>query len=169
MKLKSTLSLLLLLLATPIFAQEGNIVPNIEVADHLDKTLTLPHFGQRHLLIFYIDPDRLTQNGELSNNIFHDHRNISSKLSCISILNHKDAQKIPDAVIKKIAAKHTEQGRMPFFIDYSATLSSIWRLGDCNNYTVLILVDPNGQILFVNKGKLSEYSKDRLYRLIREI
>ncbi len=45
-------------------------------------------------------------------------------------------------------------------------LSSAWRLGDCNDCFVLMLVSKEGELVYVHKGELSEKDIEEFYSVI---
>ncbi len=48
----------------------------------------------------------------------------------------------------------------------SSWLSSAWRLGDCNDCFVLMLVSKEGELVYVHKGELSEKDIEEFYSVI---
>ena len=55
------------LTASAVQAQElPRKVQNVEVLDLDGKPAKLPHFGEKNLMIFYVDPDRHKQNEDFT-------------------------------------------------------------------------------------------------------
>ncbi len=170
MKQKLLISLLLVLCAAPLAtAQEGRTVENIELLNLNNRATRLPHFGTKNLIIFYVDPDRVGQNDDFVREIKGNATLKSGKFAGVNIMNIKDAPMAPNAVSYKMAQKRAEATGTPFLIDHNGTLSSNWRLGDCDNLSTILVVDTAGEIKFVSKGKITPFNKDKFYRIIEEL
>ncbi len=167
MKRKLIISILCLLCITlHASAQEGRVVQNIELTDLNNKAMRLPNFGSKNLIIFYVDPDRVGQNDDFVNEIKNNTTLTNGKFAGINIMNIKDAPNAPNAVTYKMAQKRAEATRTPFLIDPNGTLASAWRLGDCDNYSIIMVINTIGEIKFISKGKISESNKEKFYRVV---
>ncbi len=150
-------------------AQEGRVVSNIEVLD-LDNTPTkLPFWGEKSLLIFYVDPDRAGQNDDFIRELRDKPELKSDNVFGFSIINLKDAPMIPNGLANRMARKRSESQETPFFTDDRSIVATKWNLGDCDNFSTIILIDTKGEILFVSKGKITEKNKIRFYQIYNEI
>ncbi len=147
-------------------AQGGRIVSDLELLNVNNKAATLPYFGQRNLLIFYVDPDRIGQNDALIQELKENKKLNDKELAGMTILCTKDAPNIPERLLYKIAKKREETSGTPFFIDNNHILASAWRLGNCDNQSTIIIVSKKGELLFLNKGKINDTDKLRFYRVL---
>lgn len=158
--------LLLLCVTTPIVAQEGRSVQNVDIVDINNRSTKIPNFGSKNLIIFYVDPDRVGQNDDFVREI-KDKTNLKSgKFAGVNIMNIKDAPMAPNAVAYKMAQKRAEASGTPFLIDRDGTLSSTWRLGDCDNLSTIMIINTKGEIKFISKGKITESNKAKFYRVV---
>ncbi len=155
--------------AVSTYGQEGQTVSNIEVNDLHQKLVKLPHFGDKNLMIFYVDPDRAGQNDEFIRELREDKNLRSDKVVGMSVMNVLDAPMIPNGLAYRMAQKRAEAMHTPFFIDEKGELATQWKLGDCDNFSTIILVDIEGTILFVSKGKISPDDKTRFYEVYNSI
>lgn len=143
-------------------------VENVELLDLDGNPTKLPYFGEKNLMIFYVDPDRHKQNEDFTYELEKNHRASGDNLYGFGIMNLKDAPMIPNGMARSMAKKRTEQNGATVLADQERTLSSAWKLGDCNNQFVLILVSKEGEIVFLRKGVLSEADKKAFYDTVEK-
>ena len=141
-------------------------VSNIEILDLNGKPAKLPHFGEKNLMIFYVDPDRHKQNNDFTLELERTHRAESENIYGFGIMNLKDAPMIPNGMARNMAKKRTEKNGALVLADQERVLSTAWGLGDCNNQFVLLFVSKEGELVFLRKGELSEEDKQAFYDVI---
>ena len=129
-------------------------VSNVEVLDLNGNPAKLPYWGEKNLLIFYIDPDRPKQNNDFTVDMEEHNRVSGDNLVGFGIMNLKDAPLIPNGV----AAQHGPQAYGGATVprccaDQESILRDAWGLGDCNNKFVLLLVSKEGDLVFMRKGR----------------
>ena len=139
---------------------------NIEILDLNGKPAKLPHFGEKNLMIFYVDPDRHKQNNDFTLELERTHRAESENIYGFGIMNLKDAPMIPNGMARNMAKKRTEKNGALVLADQERVLSTAWGLGDCNNQFVLLFVSKEGELVFLRKGELSEEDKQAFYDVI---
>ena len=168
MKMKAIVMLAAFALtATAIRAQElPRKVSNVEVLDLDGKPAKLPYFGEKNLMIFYVDPDRHKQNHEFTVEPEQNHRAQGDNLYGFGVMNLKDAPMIPNGMARNMAKKRTEKNGATVLADENRKLSTAWELGDCNNQFVLMLVSKEGELVFLRKGELSEQDKKDFYEAV---
>lgn len=159
----------LLLSVSALSAQE----PRRQVSDvwllDLDGNPTrLPMWGEKNLLIFYVDPDRHKQNEDFTLEMEENHRAAGENLYGFGVMNLKDAPMIPNGMARSMAKKRTAKNGAVVLADQERTLSSAWGLGDCNNQFVLMIVSREGELVFLRKGVLSEEDKAAFYRVVEQ-
>ncbi len=159
----------LTLTATVVTAQElPRKVSNIEVLDLDGKPAKLPHFGEKTLMIFYVDPDRHKQNEDFTIELEKNHRAQSPNIFGFGVMNLKDAPMVPNGMARSMAKKRTAENKALVLADESRTLSTAWGLGDCNNQFVLMLVSKQGELVFLRKGVLSAADKAAFYQTLEK-
>lgn len=168
MKMK-LLALLALSLAvtSSLSAQElPKKVENVTVLDLDGKPAKLPYFGEKNLMIFYIDPDRHKQNEEFTYELEENKRASGPNIEGLGVMNLKDAPMVPNSMARSMAKKRTEKNGALVFADQNRILATEWGLGDCNNAFVLIILSKEGELVYVHKGILSEQDKEEFYRTV---
>ena len=132
-------------------------VQNVEVLDLDGKPAKLPHFGEKNLMIFYVDPDRHKQNEDFT-----------IELEKNGVMNLKDAPMVPNGMARSMAKKRTASNGATVLADQDRILSKAWGLGDCNNQFVLMIVSKEGELVFVRKGILSDADKEAFYQTVEK-
>ena len=128
----------------------------------------LPYFGEKNLMIFYVDPDRHKQNEDFTYDMEENHRAEGENLYGFGVMNLKDAPMIPNGMARSMAKKRTAKNGATVLADQDRVLSTTWGLGDCNNQFVLLVVSKEGELVFLRKGILSEKDKEEFYRVIEK-
>lgn len=104
-------------------------VSNIEILDLNGKPAKLPHFGEKNLMIFYVDPDRHKQNNDFTLELERTHRAESENIYGFGIMNLKDAPMIPNGMARNMAKKRTEKNGALVLADQERVLSTAWGAG----------------------------------------
>ncbi|MBR3773359.1 MAG: hypothetical protein IKK86_02890 [Alistipes sp.] len=160
-------TLLGLMMALAVTAQENNSkLQNVELKDLKKQPTMLPWWGEKHLLIFYVDPDRHKQNEDFTVEIEENHAAEGENIEGFGVLNLKDTM-LPSGIVRTMARKRTEKNGATVLADTDRTLAKAWGLGDCNNQFVLMLVSKDGEMLFLRKGELTEEDKAEFYRVVK--
>lgn len=96
-------TLLLLCCAASAWAQNPPYkVENIELKMLTGDSCKLPSWGEKHILIFYVDPDRHKQNEAFTYELEENRRASSPKIESFGVLNLKDT-KLPKGIIRSMA------------------------------------------------------------------
>jgi len=140
-------------------------VENVELFDLENNPVRLPEWGEKNLLIFYIDPDKHKQNEDFTYDMELNHRAEGDNLYGFGIINLKDSG-FPNFIVRGMARKRTAKNGATVLADKDRTLSAAWGLGDCNDKFVLLLVSKEGELVFMRKGELSEEDKAEFYRVV---
>lgn len=143
-------------------------VSNVEILDLDGKTVKLPYFGEKNLMIFYVDPDRHKQNNDFTVELEQNHRAQSDNIYGFGVMNLKDAPMVPNGMARNMAKKRTAKNGAQVLADQDRILSTAWGLGDCNNQFVLMIVSKEGELVFVRKGELSDKDKTAFYETIEK-
>lgn len=163
MKLKA-----LLLVATALFmlnlSADAQSLPrpvrNVELQDLDGKKARLPWWGEKNVLIFYVDPEVPKQNHDFISYIEATGRVQGPNIEGFGIVNLKDAA-YPNSLVRKIADARTAKNGATILCDPDHWISSAWRLGDCNNCFVIMLVNKKGELVYMHKGEMSEAEQKR--------
>ena len=143
-------------------------VSNVEVLDLEGKPVTLPYWGEKNLMIFYVDPDHHKQNEDFTIELEQNHRAESDNIHGFGVMNLKDAPMVPNGMARNMAKKRTAKNGATVLADQNRILSTAWGLGDCNNQFVLMIVSKEGELVFLRKGELSDADKEAFYETIEK-
>ena len=169
MKLVAMLTAACMLSVSVAYAQETPCkVSNVELLDLDGNPATLPYWGEKNLMIFYVDPDRHKQNEDFTIELEENHRAAGDNIYGFGVMNLKDAPMVPNGMARSMAKKRTAKNGATVLADQDRILSTAWGLGDCNNQFVLMLVSKKGELVFVRKGQLSEKDKEAFYKIIEK-
>jgi hypothetical protein len=163
-----TKALFLILAASMLFAINADAqslprrVRNVEVQDLDAKKARLPWWGEKNLMIFYVDPDVPKQNDEFISHIEKTGRLAGPNIEGFGIINLKDSwYPVPNSVIRQIAESRTAKNGATILCDPDHWFSSAWRLGDCNDKFVIMLVNKAGELVYISKGEMDEAEQQR--------
>ncbi len=167
MRMKQLILLAALLLSFRSATAEEPLrkVANVELKALTGEMVPIPMFGEKHLMIFYVDPDRHKQNEAFTYELEESHRADSENILGFGVLNLKDTM-LPNGIVRTMARKRTEKNGALVLADEERTLATKWGLGDCNNAFTLIFVTKEGEIAFLRKGELTEADKAEFYRVL---
>lgn len=169
MKIKVLLVATALMVSTAAQAQEPELphkVNNVKILDLNGNETSLPMWGEKNLMIFYIDPDKHKQNQAFTEELEANHRAEGDGIYGFGIMNLKDAPMVPNGMARNMARKRTEKNGATVLADQNRVISTEWGLGDCNNLFVLMIVTKEGELVYMKKGELSEADKEEFYRVV---
>ena len=141
-------------------------VSNVEVLNLEGKPARLPYWGEKNPMIFYVDPDRHKQNNDFTVEMEEKHLAEGENLFGFGMMNLADAPMIPNGMARSMARKRTAKNGATVLADQNRVLSESWNLGDCNNQFVLLLVNKEGELVYMHKGVLSEEDIAEFYRVL---
>lgn len=158
-------------LAAPAAAQplkEAKRVKNVEITDLENNAVKLPYFGEKNLMIFYVDPDKHKQNQDFTDDMEANHQIASDNLYGFGIINLKDAPMFPNSLVRSITRKRTAKNGATVLTDADRILANEWGLGDCNNKFVLLIVSKEGELVYMHKGELSPEDITEFYEFVEK-
>ncbi|MBO5697526.1 MAG: hypothetical protein J6R90_03930 [Alistipes sp.] len=167
MKIKALLMALVAIFAFSTTADAQSLprrVRNMEVQDLDGNKARLPWWGEKNLLIFYVDPEVPKQNHEFVSWIEENKRLAGPNIEGFGIVNLKDAA-YPNSLVRKIADARTAKNGATIVCDPDHWVSSAWRLGDCNNMFCILLVTKEGELVYVSKGEMSKEEQQRFLEI----
>ena len=168
MKIKALLMALVAIFALSTTADAQSLprrVRNMEVQDLDGNKARLPWWGEKNLLIFYVDPEVPKQNHEFVSWIEENKRLAGPNIEGFGIVNLKDAA-YPNSLVRKIADARTAKNGATIVCDPDHWVSSAWRLGDCNNMFCILLVTKEGELVYVSKGEMSKEEQQRFLEIV---
>ncbi|MBR6759229.1 MAG: hypothetical protein IKM03_02470 [Alistipes sp.] len=141
-------------------------IENVVIEDAHGESAMLPLWGEKNLLIFYVDPDKHSQNHEFTVEMEEKHLAAGENIYGLGVLNLKDTW-LPNGVVRSIARKRTEKNGATIMSDTDRVLAQKWGLGDCNNKFVLLLISKEGELVFCRKGEFTEQDKKEFLEVIQ--
>ena len=175
MKIKNLLAFAAALLAVvAVKAQESTLprkVENVTIMDINGTPSQLPQYGEKNLLIFYVDPDSYLKGGankKLSDELEENGRAAGSAIRGFGVMNFPDTG-LPKNMVRNMARKRAAKNGATILDDDQQLLKKAWGLGDCNNKFVLMLVSKEGELVFIRKGELTEADKEAFYKAVEPL
>lgn len=174
MKTKTILVLVVALLASiAVEAQELSLprkVENVTINDISGNAVTLPSFGEKNLLIFYVDPDSYLKGGankKLSDELEDNKRAEGSAIRGFGVMNFPDT-KLPKGMVRNMARKRSEKNGATVLDDDQQLLKKQWGLGDCDNKFVIMIVSKEGELVYCAKDDLDEAGIAEFYKIVEK-
>lgn len=146
----------------------GDKLQNPEVRDARDQPAKLPEWGNKVLLILYTDPDEADQNDEFADMVKASGLSKESFQS-MGVANMKDAPAKPNWIIRRVVRKKIEKYGTTILTDPDHLLIKAWNLGDCNDKSVVMMVDKEGMLRYFFKGKLPEPERKKALDLLKSL
>ena len=141
-------------------------VSAIEMQALNEQVAQLPGYGEKNLLIFYIDPDKHSQNEDFTFEIEENGKASGPNIMGYGVINLKDTR-FPKGIVRSMARKRTAKNGATVLVDPDRRLATKWSLGSCNNAFVLLLVSKQGELVFCKKGELSAADKAEFYEVVK--
>ncbi len=166
-------SLLILSLGLSLFCApasgQTNTTPRVapvEIRDASNNPIPLPGLGEKHLLIFYIDPDAQKQNLAWRENLEKNQIN-SPNIYSYGIVNLKDCL-WPNGIVRSVIRSTIKRTGADIYTDPAHLLSTAWNLGDVNDLFTVIFVTKDLEIKFLAKGEMTQGQLDEFDRVIAQ-
>ena len=149
-------------------AKVGDSLPDATIRDASDKPAPIPDLGQKVILIMYTDPDEADQNDPFADAV---KAKVIDKdyFKSVGIANMKDAPAKPNWIIRSIVRGKIKKYNVTILTDPDRLLPTQWRLGDCNNKSVVLLIDKSRKLRFFKKGRLSDAEQAEALKLIDDL
>lgn len=145
----------------------GEKVTDIQLRDASDNPSKIPDFGKKVLVIFYTDPDVADQNDLLADRLKKE-KFPDVNYRGMGIVNMKDTWK-PNFAIRMVVRKKIEKYDSTILTDPGYLLKNSWKLGDCDEKSVVMLVDKQSTIRYLKPGALNGKEVDLLVDQIKQL
>ena len=172
MNIKYVLTLLVSLFVSLSAFAEGVIEPrkveNVTIKDLYGNPTKLPYFGEKNLLIFYVDPDAylaMNKNNKFAEELEENARAAGPEIYGFGILNFPDTW-LPKEFLRKICRKRVEKNGAIIIEDPDHSFRDAFGLGDCNKKFMLLIVTKDGNLEYVLKDEVDQAGKEEFYRII---
>lgn len=170
MKLKTILVLSLALILS-VSAQAQSLprkVSNVTIKDLYGNPASLPYYGQKNLLIFYVDPDAYlaaNKNNKFAEELEKNGRAAGPEIYGFGILNFPDTF-LPKEFLRKICRKRVEKNGATIIDDGEHKFHDMWNLGNCNNKFMLLIVSKEGELVYILRDEITPAGKEEFYRIV---
>ncbi len=160
-----------MLAAATVEAQEQTLprkVENLTINDISGNATTIPQFGEKNLLIFYVDPDSYLKGGsnkKLSDVLEENGRAEGPSIFGLGIMNFPDTG-LPKGMVRNMARKRSEKNGATILDDDKQLLKEKWGLGDCNNKFVIMIVSKEGELVYCAKENLDDAGIKNFYEVV---
>lgn len=172
---KSVLLTICIVLASisSVFAQD--VVPprrveNPELCDMRGNPITMPHWGEKNLLIFFVDPDSYlggNSNKKFAAEMQDNRRAEGPNIYGFGVVNTADTA-LPKKLIRAIVRNRVEKEAGAVAIDDRfRILSENWGLGDCNNKFIIMIVNKEGELVYCHKEEFTPEDKEHFYEFVQ--
>ncbi len=171
MKRKIIPLLLILTLVCPIVLKaltSGEYVTSPVLRDAEDRPAKIPFMGKKNLLLFYIDPNVHDQNDAFIKTLSKEIKSPPA-FQTIAIINLRDAPLMPDSIVRYMLRREIKKTGGTILTDPKRILRESWKLGECNEQFVVILLDTKNKVRFIKKGKLNSAETEEVLDLIRKL
>ncbi len=172
MKIKTILLLIAALFVGAI--AQGQTLPrkveNVTIKDLYGNPTSLPHFGEKNLLIFYVDPDAylaMNKNNKFAEELEENGRAAGPGIYGFGILDFPDTF-LPKNFLRKICRKRVEKNGATIIEDSEHIFKNAWGLGNCNGKFMLLVVSKEGELVYVVRDEVDEKAKQEFYRVIEK-
>ncbi len=148
--------------------QPHRAVNNLEIIDLKNDPAILPYWGEKNLLIFYVDPDSYIsggQNKEFTDNMESSKRAEGENIYGFGIINLKDSW-LPNGIVRKVAAARTKKNNALIMADKNLSIATKWGLGDCDNQFVMIIISKEGKLVYYYKGQYTPEAEEEFYSVV---
>jgi predicted transcriptional regulator len=147
-----------------IAASVGQKVSNPELRDANDKPAKIPDIGSKVVAVFYSDPDVSDMNDAFADKLKAANLD-KAKYRGVGVANLKETW-LPDEVIRSVVRKKIEKYGATILTDPDRVLATAWGLGDCNEQSVVIILDKTATVQYVKKGKMNATEIESGYQLV---
>lgn len=158
----------LVLTVFPGYSQEnvGKSVEQIYIRDSHNEPIPLPHFGEKHILIFYVDPDARNQNAEFTEYL-ENNKIKSDKIFSFGIVNLADTF-LPNSLVRTFVRVKERKVKEAIFTDPSHILRDAWQIGDVNGKYTVLFITKDKKIAYYGSGELSKDQIDLFFKTINK-
>lgn len=147
--------------------QVGQTVNNVHIRDANDQPAWIPDLGRKVITIFYTDPDVKDQNDPFAD-MLKAAKLPKKYYRGVGVANLKDTWK-PSSIIRVFVRQKIKKYKSTILTDPDHLLKKAWRLGDCNEKSVVVVIDRNRTVRFVKKGALSGAERKSTFDLIKKL
>lgn len=145
----------------------GDQIGNVNVRDANDNPAKIPDLGKKVLVVFYTDPDVKDQN-EPWRDMLKAAKLDKSKYRGLGVANLKDTWK-PNFIIRSVIRKKIKKFKSTILTDKEHTLKDSWKLDDCNEKDVAMVIGTDQRIKYIKMGPMSVAEQKKALQLVKDL
>jgi predicted transcriptional regulator len=148
-------------------AEVGEQLSNVELRDGSDQPTKIPDLGAKVVTIFYTDADEKDMNDPLADAL-KARKFDETRYRGMGIVNLADS-KAPNFLIRRAVREKIEKYKSTILTDPDRLLAAAWKLGDCNNTSVVIVLDREAKVQAIQRGPIRGADIDRFVELVAKL
>lgn len=160
------LGFVLPLLPAQMQAQVGQTVKQVTLQNSQKEAVQIPYLGEKHLLVWYVDPDRSGMNSDFQEHMESNPIN-SDNIYSFGVVNLEDTV-LPNFAIRSVINGKVKKTGATILLDPNHALRDGWNLGDVNGGFCIIFVNKDLEILFFSKSELTEDQRAEILQIIED-
>ena len=144
-------------------------VENPELCDMKGNPISLPKWGEKNLLIFFVDPDSFlggNKNKKFADEMQANQRAAGDNIYGFGIVNTADTAVFPNLIRAIVHKRVVKEAGAEAFDDRYGKLAESWGLGDCNNKFAIMIVSKEGELVYCHKEEFTEEDKEHFYKFV---
>lgn len=145
----------------------GDTVTQVQVRDANNNPAPIPDLGKKVFTIFYTDPDVKDAN-EPFRELLKAQNLDESIYRGMGIANLKDTWK-PNFIIRKVIRDKIAKFKALILTDTDHTLKNQWKLGDCDQKDMLIIIGKDRKVYYINKNPLTPAEMKEKLQLVKDL
>ena len=145
-------------------AEVGDELADPKLQDTEEKQVELPDLGKKVLAIFYTDADVSDLNDPLADALKAKEYD-KAVYRGMGVANLKDS-KAPNFIIRSVIRGKIEKYKTTILLDPDHLLATAWKLGDCNQDSVVIIVGKDKKVKHVQRGAIRGADVDKIVALV---
>jgi predicted transcriptional regulator len=153
---------------TALAAAVGETVEDVTLTDGAnDKPTGIPDLGSKVVTIFYTDADVADMNDPLADALKKKDFD-KSKYRGMGVANLSDS-KAPNFIIRKVVKGKIDKYKSTILTDSGNKLAKAWKLGDCNNTSVVMVIGRDKKVHHVQRGEIRGKDVDAVVALVEKL
>jgi len=144
----------------------GDTISNVSIKDANNNSAFIPDLGTKTLTIFYTDPDVKDQNDPFAD--YLKAANLpKATYTAMGVVNLKDTW-LPNSLLRSLIREKIKKYDATILTDTDRVLQNKWKLGDCDDKSIVIVIDKNRKILFIHKGAVPKSDFGNILNIIKK-
>ena len=149
-------------------AKIGVSIETITVRDIHNKPAKIPEIGKKVIALFYTDPDESNMN-ETFRDLLKAENFPKDKYAGIGIVNMKAAPWKPNSLIRMMIKVKINKYKSTILTDSNYSLKEKWKLGNCNDKDICIIIGTDKKIKYIYKDKMDTLEIKKALKILKKL